>query len=76
MTDPFVKKENQENKFKNSRGMYLTTSMFIEHNYDYSLAVYSWGDRDFKNDKGSFPSLKRLYLEMADVTEYEFACTY
>lgn len=76
MTDPFAKKENVDNKFKNSRGMYLTTSMFIEHNYDYSLAVYSWGDRDFKNSKGSFPSLKRLYLEMGDVTEYDFANTY
>ena len=76
MTDPFAKKENADNKFKNNRGMFLTASLFIEHNYDYSLAVYSWGDRDFKNDKGEFPSLKRLYLEMADVTEYEFASTY
>ena len=75
-SDPFAKQENVDNKFKNSRGLYLTTSMFIEHNYDYSLAVYSWGDQDFKNDKGSFPSLKRLYLEMGDVTEYEFANTY
>lgn len=76
MTDPFLKEENKDNKFKNSRGMFLTTSLFIDHNYDYELSVYTWGDSDFSNSKGSFPSLKRLYLDMADVTEYEFATTY
>lgn len=74
--DPFASKKNINNKFKNSKGLFLTTSLFIEHNYDYSLAMYSWSDEDFENEKGKFPSLKRLYLEMCDLTEYDFACTY
>lgn len=76
MTDPFKTKAHQDNKFKNNRGAYLTTSMFIDFSYDYSLALYTWKDHDFSNEKGTFPSLKRLYLEMSDITEYEFACTY
>lgn len=76
MTDPFAKQEHIDNKFKNNRGAFLTTSMFIDHAYDYNLALYTWKDHDFKNEQGEFPSLKRLYLEMSDVTEYEFATTY
>jgi len=76
MTDPFAKQEYKDNKFRNSRGAYLTTSLFIDHAYDYDLALYTWKDYDFSSDQGSYPSLKRLYLDMADVTEYEFACTY
>lgn len=76
MTDPFVSSNNKGNKFKNSKGLFLTTSLFIEYSYDYSMAMYSWGDEDFTSKKGNFPSIKRLYLEMGDVTEYEFATTY
>lgn len=75
-SDPFQKQEYVDNKFRNGRGQYLTTSLFIDHSYDYNLALYTWKDHDFSNEQGAFPSLKRLYLEMSDVTEYEFANTY
>lgn len=57
-------------------GAPITQSLFIDHQYDASNAIYTWADED-KVVKGVvYPSLKRLYLEEEDPTEYLFATKY
>lgn len=65
-----------KSKFKDERGAYLTQSLFLEVGYDTEKAVYTFSDED-KCYKGKvYPSLRRLYLEAGDPTEYEFARTW
>ena len=47
----------------------LTTQIFLERNTDLSRARYTWGAEAV----GPYPSLYQLYMEMEDVTEWEFA---
>lgn len=64
-----------KSKFKDSGGRPITQSLFLEIGYS-DNAVYTLNDED-KTYKGKvYPSLKRLYLEHEDVTEYDFASTY
>lgn len=56
-------------------GRYITQSLFLEINYT-SHAVYTLKDDHYEYNGVVLPSIKRLYLEMEDVTEYEFANTY
>lgn len=59
--------------FKDSMGRWITQGLFIDFRYDETHAVYTLEDQD-KIYKGHvYPSLKRLYLEMEDPTEYLFA---
>ena len=61
------------NIFRNSNGNHRTLSLFYELvGADKSTVVYTLKDIDHKG----FPSLKRLYLELGDSTEYKFATTY
>jgi hypothetical protein len=62
--------------FKDAQGRYLTSSLFIDYNYSREFAVYCLADTDKELDGKLYPSLRRLYIEMADPTEYEFANTY
>lgn len=60
------------NEFLDGQGRFKTQSLFLEHNYDRN-ALFTFGDVD-KEYKGKlYISLKRLYLETEDITEYEFA---
>lgn len=62
--------------FKDEAGRYRTQSLFVEFGYEVDKAVYSMAD-EHKTYKGVvYPSLKRLYMNMADPTEYLFATTY
>lgn len=62
-------------KFKDAMGKYITQSLFLEIGYT-EHAVYTLNDED-KCYKGRiYPSLRKLYIEMADPTEYLFATTY
>lgn len=62
-----------KSQFKDSGGRYLTQSLFLEFNYNTDFAVYTFDGED-KEYKGKvYPSLKRLYLEAEDLTEYTFA---
>lgn len=63
-------------KFKGPTGDYITQGLFIDFKYDDKYAVYCLADTDKVYKGTTYPSLRRLYLEMADVTEYEFATTY
>jgi hypothetical protein len=71
-----AKAKHAGNKFRSDMGQLKTLSLFVEHNYDYSNALYSWGDTDVKNNGKTYPSLKRLYMSTNDITEYEFAVKY
>lgn len=63
-------------KFKDSSGKLLTQSLFLENGYNTEYAIYTLSDED-KEYKGKvYPSLRRLYLEMMDPTEYSFATKY
>lgn len=64
-----------KSKLKSTTGIPLTQSLFLEIGYtDY--AVYTLKDEDYEYKGMVYPSLKRLYLEMEDAGEYEFACTH
>lgn len=68
--------EIDKSKFKDDRGSYITQSLFIEFNYDVEKAVYTWSDTDKEYKGRVYPSLRRLYLEERDPTEYIFATKY
>ena len=58
--------------FKDTNGNPMTQSLFLELGYgDY--AVYTLKDQDYEYKGKLYPSLKRLYLEEEDPTEYIFA---
>ena len=62
-------------KFKDTGGRLLTQSLFLEIGYT-DRAVYTLDDGDKEYKGKTYPSLKRLYLEHEDVTEYDFAQTH
>jgi hypothetical protein len=65
-----------KSKLKDSRGRPLTQSLFLEIGYS-DFAVYSIDqDEDYEYNGKVYPSLKRLYLECGDPTEYSFAQKY
>ena len=65
-----------KSKFKAEHGQYRTQSLFLEVNYNTDEAVFTFDGED-KTYKGVvYPSLKRLYIEMEDPTEYLFANKY
>lgn len=65
------------NPFKAANGQYYTRQIFYEMNTgEPSLVLYTLKDYDIELDGRPIPSLSRLYIEMADVSEYEFALKY
>lgn len=60
---------------KTANGIPLTQGLFLEIGYK-EYAVFTTKDEDYEYNGKIYPSLKRLYLEMEDVGEYEFATTY
>ena len=66
-----------ESKFKSSGGQFYTRQIFYEMNTgEPSLVLYTLKDYDVILDGRTIPSLSRLYIDMADVSEYNFALTY
>lgn len=57
-------------------GRPITQALFLEVNYDEKYAVYTLKDVDFNYNGTLYPSLKRLFIDMADPTEYAFATKY
>lgn len=64
-----------KSELKTSNGIPLTQGLFLEIGYK-EHAVYTTKDDDYEYNGKVYPSLKRLYLEMEDVTEYAFATTH
>lgn len=65
-----------KSKLYDSRGYPITQSLFLEFGYTPSMAVYTLKENDYEYEGVLYPSIKKLYLELADPTEYEFANTY
>lgn len=65
-----------KSKLKDVMGRFITHSLFIETNYNEELAVYSLTDEDKEYNGRIYPSLRKLYLEENDPTEYDFANKY
>lgn len=55
-------------------GRYKTQSLFLEFGYD-ADALFTLKDQDHIYEGKLYVSMKRLYLEMEDPTEYQFANT-
>ena len=67
--------KKDDSKLKDNNGRYLTQGLFLEIGYG-PFSIFTLSDRD-KLYKGKvYPSLKRLYLEEADVVEINFANKY
>ena len=64
-----------KSKLLDSTGKPLTQSLFLEIGYN-DFAVYTLKEQDYTYNEKLFPSLKRLFLEIEDPTEYKFANTY
>lgn len=64
-----------KNLLKASNGVPLTQGLFLEIQYG-EFAVFTLKDDDYEYNGKTYPSLKKLYLEMEDVVEYEFATKY
>jgi hypothetical protein len=62
-------------KLKATNGVPLTQGLFLEIGYT-EHSYFTTKDDDYEYNGRIYPSLKRLYLEMEDVGEYEFATTY
>ena len=67
--------EIDKSRLVDSTGRPLTQSLFLEIGYT-DFAVFTLKDQDFDYNGKQLPSLKRLYLEFEDPTEYDFANTY
>lgn len=61
-----------KDKMIDTMGRPITQSLFLEIGYSES-AVYTLKEHDFEYNGKVLQSIKKLYLEIADPTEYEFA---
>lgn len=66
------------NKFKNSVGSHFLKAIFFEEavNVERPDCVYTLKQEDHAADNTVYPSLHRLYVEMEDTSEYDFAKKY
>lgn len=63
--------------FKNSSGAYITKSLFMEFELAEKVhSVYTLKDQDHTLSGKTYPSLRRLFVESEDLTEYSFAVTH
>lgn len=58
-----------------TNGRPLTQSLFLETGYSH-YAVYTLKDDHYEYNGRLYPSIKKLYIEEEDPTEYEFANKY
>lgn len=65
-----------QTKFKNTQGMFFLNALFIEKAQTEETALYSLKDADVWRGTSCYPSIRRLYQEMNDPTEYSFATKY
>ena len=63
----------EDSRFKNSQGSFFTTGLFFETcNGVKDHVMYTLKD----HDRDNYPSLRLLYIDTADDTEYTFATTH
>ena len=65
------------NRFKNSSGAHLLKTIFFElDDAEKTQAIYTLKDYDHTVNGVLYPSLRRLYVDLADPTEYLFSEQY
>lgn len=64
-----------KSRLKAANGVPLTQGLFLEIGYS-EHAIFTLKEDDHTHNGILYISLKKLYLEMADASEYEFATTY
>lgn len=62
--------------FIDDAGRPMTQALFLELGYNEKYAVYSLKDYDHTWNGKLYPSIKNLYLDSDDPTEYDFAMKY
>ncbi len=60
-------------KFKTKQGTWLSQSLFLECGYNLQYATFTLADEDKEYKDKIYISLKKLFLEAEDPTEYDFA---
>lgn len=63
-------------KYRGATGILYTRALFFEMTADKTYCLYTLKDEDHESDGIIYPSLRRLYLELGDETEYLFAEKY
>lgn len=63
-------------RFKDDRGHWFTSGLFYELAQDKSFSIYTIKEEDIEVEGKMYLSLKKLYLEDMDPTEYLFAEKY
>lgn len=61
-----------KDKLRDTKGRPLTQSLFLELGYS-DYAVFTLKDDDYTYNGKVYPSLKRIYIDCSDPTEYEFS---
>ena len=67
--------ENKQSIMLDSMGKMRTQSLFLELGYG-DEAFFTLKDEDYEYNGKVYPSLKKLYLETEDPTEYKFATSH
>lgn len=65
-------KNPSNSKFKNGSGVLMTRGLFLETAASKDYILYTLRD----DESRGYPSIRRLYLETSDPTEYQFANRY
>ena len=65
-----------KSKLVDTSGKPITQGLFLEAVYDIDQAIFTLKEEDYMYKGKLFYSIKKLYLDCEDVTEYEFALTY
>lgn len=63
----------EKSQLIDTMGRPLTQSLFLEPSYDTRYAVFTFNDNDKIYNGATYISLKRLFMECEDPTEYQFA---
>lgn len=72
-----VNKSLNTNVFKDPiKGTWIAQGLFLEPTYDTAFAIYTLAEYDKEYNGKLYLSLKKLYLEEEDITEYIFANKY
>lgn len=65
-----------KSKLLDTMGRPLTQSLFLEIGYNTQYAIFTLNDEDKEYEGKTYISLKKLYLNAEDPTEYQFAKKY
>jgi hypothetical protein len=62
--------------FKGTNGKWKTVSLFLEHEYDPTEAIFTFKDADHEAYGKTFKSARKLFVGLGDPTGYAFSQEY